>query len=170
MRQRFVNFAFIPDFCYILLVSFIYNSSVLQIRAFEKPVFDGFCQDYFLTPSWYTDNWSWCCNIFWFASVLLCIGWFVGPTLASLATSIPLINKLCFDKSQLRLLCKFDSRLARGGAARTQELVELGHEYARQTFMPFGVPFVQVQAIICVCIICMHILFIAGSLLTRRNV
>ena len=170
MRQRFVNFAFIPDLCYILLVSFIYNSSVLQIQAFEKPVFDGFCQDYFLTPSWYTDSLSWCVNIFYFASVLFGIGYFFGSTLASLATSIPLINKLCFDKSQLRLLCKFDSRFARGGAARTQELVELGHEYARQTFMPFGVPFVQVQAIICVCIICMHILFIAGSLLTRRNV
>ena len=91
----------------------------------------------------------------------------VGWELKVLAAQYYYVNKLCFDASQMDKLCKFDFKLFNPD---TKTWLDHGHDDAAKHFMPFLVPFVQVQAIICVCIICMHILFIGGAVITRRTV
>ena len=88
-----------------------------------------------------------------------------GWELTFLAAQYHYINKVCFDASQMDKLCK-----PKWNPLTGDWLPDYGHEYAANHFMPFLVPFTQLQAIICVFIICMHILFIGGAVITRRTV
>ena len=162
----------IPNLVYLLLCSYIYHSSQLQINAYEEHNFNAFCRKKKMWEIIIPDSMDTLANITVILSVLLCTYMLFGYQLTVLAAQYHYINKWCFDDSQMENLCKFDWNFYNSDTQTWQfpDLADHGHEYAAKHFMPFLVPFVQVQAIFCVCFICMHILFIVGALITRRTV
>ena len=162
----------IPNLVYLLLCSYIYHSSHLQINAYEEDNFNAFCRNKIIWKAIVPASMDLLANIVVILSVLLCAYMLFGYQLTVMAANYHYINKLCFDDSQMENLCKFDWNFYNSDTQTWQfpDLADHGHEYAANHFMPFLVPFTQLQAIICVFIICMHILFIGGALITRRTV
>ena len=107
-------------------------------------------------------------NIWMVLVVLACAYMLVGTKLTFLAANYHYINKWCFDASQLDKLCKFESKFWNPDTKTW--FPDYGHTRAANGFTPFLVPFAHLQAIICVFIMCMHILFIVGAVITRRKV